>query len=302
MGAIKTSLLLAALTALFLAVGFLLGGEAGAIIALVLALGMNGFAWWNSSRLVLAMHGARPVTERSAPGLYRMVADLARRAGLPTPRIYIIESDQPNAFATGRSPRDAAVAVTRGLVRELDREELAGVIAHELAHIKNRDTLIMTVAATLAGAIGFLANFFLFFGGTNHRDNPLGLVGSLLLMILAPLAATLVQLAISRAREFEADRVGAAICGDPLWLARALERIEAGARRRPLPSAEAHPATAALFIVHPLTGGQLARLFQTHPPTQERIRRLLALRSAPRPAGRAARRGSVPITRRGPWS
>ena len=298
MNLIRTALLLAALTGLFLAVGFLFGGESGALLALLFALAMNGFAWWNSARMVLSMHRARPVTPGSAPELYGLVAGLAQRAGLPTPRIYVIESEQPNAFATGRSPSDAAVVVTRGLLRMLDREELAGVIAHELAHVRNRDTLIMTIAATLAGAIGFLANFLFFFGRSDDRGHPLGGIGALLVMILAPLAATLVQLAISRAREFEADRIGARICGHPRWLARALRRIEAAAARVPLASAEAHPATAALFIVHPLRGG-FSDLFRTHPPTEERIRRLLALEEeageSPPPRWRY---GSVPITRR----
>ena len=297
MNLIRTALLLAALTALFITVGFFFGGESGALVALLLALAMNGFAWWNSARLVLAMHHARPVTPDQAAELYRLVAQLAARAGLPTPRVYLIASDQPNAFATGRSPADAAVVVTRGLVHLLDREELAGVIAHELAHIRNRDTLIMTIAATLAGAIGFLANFLFFFGRGDSRDSPLGGVGALLLMLLAPLAATLLQLAISRAREFEADRTGARICGHPRWLARALAKIERGAARVPLMTAEAHPATAALFIVHPLRGG-LSGLFRTHPPTEERIRRLLALEAGAEEPLPRRRYGSVPITRR----
>jgi len=311
---LRTGLLLAALTALFGTVGLLAGGEAGMILALLFAGLGNLFAWWNSDRLVLAWHRARPVTPESHPGLHRLVAELAARAGIPTPRVYLIESPQPNAFATGRDPRHAAVAVTTGLLELLDREELAGVIAHELAHIRHRDTLTMTVAATLAGAVSALANLFFWFGGIlggERRDHPLGLVGTLLLLFLAPLAATLIQLAISRTREFAADAAGAEICGQPLWLARALEKIEAHARAAPLPTAELHPETAPLFIVNPLAGeGGIAALFRTHPPTGERIRRLreLARRmrlAPPRPLpthhapARPRRFGSVPPTRRG---
>ena len=315
MNLVRTGLLLAALTALFAMVGLLVGGEAGMVMALVLAGVGNLFAWWNADRLVLAWHRARPITPASEPGLYRLVAELAARAGMPTPRVYLIDSPQPNAFATGRNPAHAAVAVTRGLLDLLDQEELAGVIAHELAHIRHRDTLTMTVAATLAGAISALANMVFWFGGLfyggERRDHPLGLVGTLLLLMLAPLAATLIQLAISRTREFAADRGGAEICGNPLWLARALEKIEAYARRRPLATAELHPETAPLFIVNPLAGeGGIAALFQTHPPTEARIRRLLELARAmrlrprrPMPTHHAPARprrfGSVPPTRRG---
>jgi heat shock protein HtpX len=310
----RTALLLAAMTALFLAIGFAIGGEGGLVIALGLALAMNLFAYWNSDRMVLGMHGARPVDPRSAPELYALVADLARRAALPMPAVYLIETDQPNAFATGRSPERSAVAVTRGLLQTLDRGQLAGVIAHELAHIKNRDTLIMTVAATIAGAIGFLANFAFIFGrGNDSRQNPLGIVGTLLVMILAPLAAMLVQMAISRTREYSADRLGAEICGRPDWLAGALQRIEQVATGRVMQSAEHNPATAHLFIINPLRMGGVDNLFRTHPPTAERIRRLMQLplapgaggtqggfvRSAGSPwsggrAGRGAGRGSVP--------
>lgn len=302
MGVVRTGLLLAALTALFLVVGFLVAGEGGALVALVVALATNLFAWWNSDRMVLAVHRAQPVDASSAPELHTLVAALAHRAGLPMPRVYLIDAPQPNAFATGRDPAHAAVAVTSGLLRALDRDELAGVIAHELAHIRNRDTLTMTVAATLAGAVAFVANFFWFFAGSSdNRNNPLGLVGGLLLIVLAPLAATLLQLAISRAREFEADRTGAEILGDPRPLASALQRIEAIASGTVLPTAETHPATAPLFIVHPLRGSVLSALFRTHPPTEERIRRLLALATEYGTGSRAAshrqrRRGSVPIT------
>src|SRR5918996_46852 len=227
----RTALLLAAMTALFLTVGYLLAGEGGALIAFAIALAMNGWAYWNSDKMVLRMHRARPVTRASAPELVGLVEQLARRADLPMPAVYLLETNQPNAFATGRNPNNSAVAVTRGLIQSCDPEELAGVIAHELAHIKNRDTLIMTITATLAGAIGFLSQFALFFGmGRDQRNNPLGIVGTLLLMILAPLAAMLVQMAISRTREYAADRAGTEISGQPLWLARALQKIEQLAR------------------------------------------------------------------------
>ncbi|GBD42810.1 Protease HtpX [bacterium HR40] len=303
MGFVRTTLLLAALTGLFVTVGFVLGGEGGALVALALALLTNLFAWWNSDRLALAAHGARPLDPRSAPDLWSLVGELARRAGLPMPRLYLIEAPQPNAFATGRTPERAAVAVTSGLLAALDRRELAAVIAHELAHIRNRDTLTMTVAATLAGAIAFLANVFWLFGGSSdQRNHPLGAIGTLLMLVLAPLAATLLQLAISRAREYEADREGARICGDPAALASALARIEALASHSLLPTAETHPATAPLFIVHPLVGSSLSALFRTHPPTEERIRRLLAMAggsgTAPTLVGTTRRRGSVPFTGR----
>ncbi len=272
----KTAMLLAAMTALFLGMGYLLGGQTGLLIALVVSIGMNIFSWWNSDKMVLSMHNAEPVDEQSAPELYAMIAQLAKNAGLPMPRIYIIHTDQPNAFATGRDPEHGVVAVTTGLLRILDKEELAGVMAHELAHIKNRDTLIMTITATIAGAIYMLANFALFFGGRD-RNNPLGLVGTLLMMILAPMAAMLVQMAISRTREYAADREGALIAGHPLWLARALEKIEAHARGIPNPTAEAHPETAHLFIVNPLTGQGMDNLFSTHPNTENRIAALLEL-------------------------
>jgi heat shock protein HtpX len=273
---VRTGLLLAAMTALFLAVGFMLGGEAGLVIAFAAALAMNGYAWWNSDKMVLRMHGAREVGRAEAPQLVGMVEQLARNASLPMPKVYILDTDQPNAFATGRNPQNSAVAVTRGLLRAADAEELAGVLAHELAHIKNRDTLIMTVTATLAGAIGFLAQFALFFG-RGGRNNPLGLIGTILVMILAPLAAMLVQMAISRTREYSADRLGAEICGHPDWLARALERIEQMAKGMVNRRAEENPATAHMFIINPLSMGGVDNLFRTHPPTAERVRRLRAL-------------------------
>jgi heat shock protein HtpX len=280
MNIMRTALLLAAMTALFLVVGYLIAGEGGALIAFVLALAMNGWAYWNSDKMVLRMHNARPVTRASAPDLVGLVEQLARRAELPMPAVYVLETNQPNAFATGRNPENSAVAVTRGLIESCDPEELAGVIAHELAHIKNRDTLIMTITATLAGAIGFLAQFAFFFGGGRDNRNPLGVVGMLLVMILAPLAAMLVQTAISRTREYSADRGGAMICGQPLWLARALQRIEQLARGVVNEPAERNPASAHLFIVNPLRMGGIDSLFRTHPPTADRVRRLRELAGA----------------------
>jgi heat shock protein HtpX len=273
--------------------------------------------------MVLRMHGAQPVSRATAPELWDMVAELARRAELPMPALYVIPSDQPNAFATGRDPLHAAVAVTTGILETLPREELAGVIAHELAHIKNRDTLIMTVAATIAGAIGMLAQFGFLFGGSRDSENrhPLGVVGALLVMILAPLAAMLVQLAISRTREYAADRLGAQICGQPLWLARALQRIEALAEGRVMPTAEHNPATAHLFIVNPLRMGGVDNLFRTHPTTESRVAALVELARTmgsgggfePQPrrtTPAARRRGSVPESgigrgsawQRNPWN
>jgi heat shock protein HtpX len=286
----RTALLLAAMTALFLAVGYMLAGEGGALIAFVLALAMNGWAYWNSDKAVLRMHHARPVTRASAPDLVGLVEQLARRADLPMPAVYLLQTNQPNAFATGRNPENSAVAVTRGLIQSCDPEELAGVIAHELAHIKNRDTLIMTITATLAGAIGFLSQFAFFFGMGRDSRNPLGLIGTLLIMILAPLAAMLVQMAISRTREYSADRMGAEICGHPLWLARALQKIEQLARGIVNPTAERNPASAHLFIVNPLRIGGIDSLFRTHPATAERVRRLQAMT------------GGAPVSGRGPWS
>jgi len=288
MNILRTGVLLAGLTGLFLAVGFLIGGEGGLVIAFALALAMNAFAYWNSDKLVLRMYGARPVSETEAPTLVRLVRQLADQAELPMPKVFVMESDQPNAFATGRNPENAAVAVTQGLLRRLSSEETAGVLAHELAHVRNRDTLTMTVTATLAGAISMLANFGLFFGG-NNRNNPLGIVGVLLIAILAPLAAMLVQMAISRAREYEADRVGAEICGRPLWLAAALEKISAAAQSIDNHAAERNPATAHLFIVNPLHAHKLDGLFTTHPSTAERVARLrrqaVEMGRSPRPWG-----------------
>ena len=300
MNLVKTAMLLAFLTALFMGVGYVLAGPQGMWIALVLAAGMNLFSWWNSGNMVLRMHGAREVGPNDAPELYRMVEDLAANANLPTPRVYILETDQPNAFATGRSPQHAAVAASRGLLERLTPEEVAAVMAHELAHIENRDTLIMTVTATLAGAISMLANFALFFRGGDR--NPLGIVGVLIGMIVAPLAAGLVQMAISRTREYAADRRGAEICGNPGRLASALAKIATAAGRTVNLPAERSPATAHMFIVNPLTGQNFDNLFSTHPDTGNRIAALQAyaaelggtLPTAPAPARRVARAPARP--------
>ncbi|MBX6366993.1 MAG: zinc metalloprotease HtpX [Rhodospirillales bacterium] len=306
---LRTGMLLAALTALFMAVGWAIGGSGGMLTALLVAAAMNLFAYWNADRMVLGMYGAREVDAYAAPELHGLVSELARRAGLPMPRVYIVETEQPNAFATGRDPEHAAVAVTTGILRALSREELAGVLAHELAHIKNRDTLTMTVTATIAGAIGMLANLAFFLGPSHasSEDNRGSAIGGIVLALLAPLIAMLVQFAISRTREYEADREGAAICGEPLWLARALAKIDAYARRTVNVPAEQHPGTAHLFIVHPLRGGGADNLFSTHPSTENRIARLEAM--AVQGGSSRPRRASVPPTvgvwgvrrRTGPW-
>ena len=280
MNVFRTGVLLSALVALFGVAGYALGGQGGMMIALLVAVAMNVFAYWNSDSIVLRMHGAREIRRADLPWLHDMVAQLAERAELPMPRVYIIEQDQPNAFATGRNPENAAVAATTGLLRQLSHEEVAGVMAHELAHVKNRDTLIMTVTATIAGALSMLANFAMFssmFGGSSDRNSPLGGIGILLMAILAPLAATLVQLAISRAREYDADVLGAKICGRPLWLASALDRLDGAPKRIDNHVAEANPATAHLFIVNPLHAHSVDSLFATHPPMRERIARLRAM-------------------------
>jgi heat shock protein HtpX len=287
----KTAILMAAMTALFMGLGALLGGAQGAVIALAVAGAMNLFAFWNSDKAVLRMAGARLVDEASAPDLVRMVNDLADGARMPRPKVYVIETDQPNAFATGRNPENAAVAATTGLLRSLSREEVAAVMAHELAHIRNRDTLLMTLTATMAGAVSMLANFAFLFGG-QERDRPGGMIGTILLMILAPLAAGLVQMAISRAREYEADRLGAEICGNPLWLAAALRRIEGLAARTLNPAAERNPAVAHMFIINPLHAHAHDRLFATHPSTANRVKALEAM-VGPGPA-----RSAIPTVRR----
>ena len=273
---LRTTVLLAALTALFLVIGGALGGNQGLFVAFVFALLMNFASYWFSDKIVLSMYGAREVSLHEAPELYRLVQRLAQRAGIPMPRVYIIPSDAPNAFATGRNPQHGAVAVTEGILRLLDENELAGVLAHELGHIRNRDTLIMTVAATLAGAITMLAHMAQWgaifgFGRRDDEDSGGGVLGLLFMAILAPIAATLIQLAISRSREYFADSTGAAVAGSPSGLARALEKLHYASQRLPM---EANPATAHLFIVNPLTGGSLVNLFSTHPPIEERIRRL----------------------------
>lgn len=298
----RTALLLAGLTALFMGVGFLIGGKGGALIALVVAAGMNLFAYWNSDRMVLRMYGAHEVDRNSAPDLYNLVAELANRAQLPMPRVFLMDEAQPNAFATGRNPENAAVAVTVGLMQQLSREELAGVIAHELAHIRNHDTLIMTITATIAGAIGMVAQFGMFFGGNRDNNNhgP-GIIGSLAMMILAPFAAMLVQMAISRTREYAADNLGARICGNPMWLASALSRIENAAHQVPNMDAERNPATAHMFIINPLTGQGMDNLFATHPSTANRIAALQQLAAEFGTAGVSSSTGRA-ARPRGPWS
>jgi len=276
MNLFRTGLLMAAMTGLFVGVGYLVGGAGGMMLAFLFAAGMNLFAYWNSDKIVLRMYGAHPA-EDVRPELVQMVARLAENAGLPMPKVYVSDNPQPNAVATGRNPDHAAVCATTGLLDQLSSEEVAGVMAHELAHIKNRDTLTMTITATIAGAISMLANFAMFFGHSNdNRNNPLGFVGVLLVSILAPMAAMLVQMAISRAREYEADKMGAEISGRPLWLANALERIEGAAHRIDNGAAERNPATAHMFIINPLHGG-LSGLFRSHPHTAERVARLRAM-------------------------
>ncbi|MDJ1159773.1 zinc metalloprotease HtpX [Chelatococcus sp. SYSU_G07232] len=307
MNYVKTGLLLAALTALFGVVGFLIGGAGGMLIALVIAAGMNLFAYWNSDKIALASQGAQEVDEATAPELVRLVRQLAARAELPMPRVYLIDNPQPNAFATGRNPENAAVAATTGILHLLTREELAGVMAHELAHVKNRDTLTMTVAASIAGAISSLASMAQWgaiFGG-NRENNHGGFVGSLLIAILAPIAAMIIQMAISRSREYEADRIGAAICGNPLWLSSALAKIANGVAHIPNEDAERHPATAPLFIINPLSGRGMDNLFSTHPATENRIAALEQLAAEMGITGYGAmhpdQSGFFGIAARGPW-
>ncbi|MBL3594133.1 zinc metalloprotease HtpX [Rhodovulum sulfidophilum] len=300
MGYFRTALLMAALTAVFMGVGAMIGGSAGAMIALVVAAAMNLVTWWNSDAMVLRMNNARPATGPDGAELQRIVTGLARGAGMPVPKVYLIDSDQPNAFATGRSPENAAVAATTGLLARLSSEEVAGVMAHELAHIQNRDTLIMTVTATFAGAISMLANFAFFFGG--RREGGAGIVGTLAMALLAPMAAGLIQMAISRSREYEADRIGAGICGHPLWLASALTRIEALAERIDNPAAERNPATAHMFIINPLHGGARDKLFSTHPNTANRVAALQRMAPGAAPAmTRPATPRSIRRAPRGPW-
>jgi heat shock protein HtpX len=289
MNTLRTGVLMAALTGLFLAVGALVGGSTGMLIAFVIALATNLFAYWNSDKVLLSMYGARQVDAAGAPDLYRLVERLAAQAQLPMPKVFITENPQPNAFATGRNPDHAAVCVTTGLLAQVNQDELAGVLAHELGHVKHRDTLTMTITAVIAGAISMLANMAFFIGGSRDRDHPMGMVGMLLVTMLAPIAAMLVQAAISRSREFEADRAGAEITGRPMWLASALGQIERAAERVPNYPADANPATAHMFIINPLHGG-ISGLFATHPSTEERIARLRAMAGA----------DATPV-HKGPW-
>ncbi len=321
MNTLRTAMLLAAMTALFMGVGFLIGGSGGMMIALVIAAGMNLFSYWNADKMVLSMHHAVEVDERNAPEYFSIVRGLAQRAGLPMPKVYLIDNDQPNAFATGRNPQNAAVAATTGLLRRLSHEEVAAVMAHELAHVQHRDTLTMTIVATLAGAISMLGNFAFFFGGNRDNNNPFGFVGVLVAMIVAPFAAMIVQMAVSRTREYSADRRGAEICGNPLWLASALDKIARGAERIANPDAERNPATAHMFIINPLSGERMDNLFSTHPNTENRIAALQAMAgefspAASTPAAPSAnpsrKSRSVPTTgwgrggsqppKKGPWS
>ncbi len=319
MNLVRTAMLLAFMTVLFMAVGYVIGGRGGMMIALVMAAGMNFFSYWNSDRLVLRMYRAQEVDERGAPEYYGIVRDLANNAGLPMPRVYVIDNPQPNAFATGRNPQNAAVAASTGLLQSLSYEEVAGVMAHELAHIQHRDTLTMTLTATLAGAISMLGNFAFFFGGNRENNNPLGFIGVLIAMIVAPLAAALVQMAISRTREYSADRRGAEICGNPLWLASALRKIAGAAHAIPNYDAERNPATAHMFIINPLSGERMDNLFSTHPNTENRVAALEQMArdvsagstSTVRPDNAVRKSRSVPRTGwgrggseppKGPWS
>lgn len=274
---VKTGLLMAAITALFMVVGGMIGGQRGMMLALLFALAMNFFSYWFSDKMVLRMYNAQEVDETSAPQFYGVVRELAQRANLPMPRVYLIEEDAPNAFATGRDPHHAAVAATTGILRVLSERELRGVMAHELAHVQHRDILISTISATMAGAISALANFAMFFGGRDENGRPANPIASIAVAILAPLAASLIQMAISRAREFEADRGGAQISGDPQALAQALDKIHRYAQGIPFAAAEEHPATAQMMIMNPLSGGGIANLFSTHPATEERIARLMEM-------------------------
>ncbi|MBX3529333.1 MAG: zinc metalloprotease HtpX [Rhizobiaceae bacterium] len=319
MNIIRTAMLLALMTALFMGVGYLIGGSGGMFIAFLIAAGMNLFSYWNADKMVLRMHRAVEVDERNAPEYFAIVRDMAANAGLPMPKVYLIDNDQPNAFATGRNPQNAAVAATTGLLRRLSHEEVAGVMAHELAHVQNRDTLTMTITATLAGAISMLGNFAFFTGGSRDNNNGFGIIGVLVAIIVAPLAAAMVQMAVSRTREYAADRRGAEICGEPLWLASALDKIARNAKAIHNPDAERNPATAHLFIINPLSGERMDGLFSTHPATENRIAALEAMheewahtgagggaprRAEPRPAEKPrdeARAERPAPTREAPW-
>ncbi|TPI57883.1 zinc metalloprotease HtpX [Mesorhizobium sp. B3-1-3] len=307
MNTLRTTMLLAAMTALFMGVGYLIGGSGGMVIALLIAAGTNLFSYWNADKMVLSMNRAVEVDEKNAPEYYAIVQALAKQAGLPMPKTYLIDNPQPNAFATGRNPENAAVAASTGLLERLSHEEVAAVMAHELAHVQHRDTLTMTIVATLAGAISMLGNFAFFLGGSRENNNPFGFVGVLVAMIVAPFAAMIVQMAVSRTREYEADRRGAEICGHPLWLASALSKIARGAEQIPDPDAERNPAMAHLFIINPLHGERMDNLFSTHPNTENRI---AALQEMARAMGGAApanrRKASAPPMQpeepsAGPW-
>lgn len=319
MNLMRTAMLLAFMTALFMGVGFLIGGKGGMMIALLVAAGMNFFSYWNSDRMVLSAYHAQQIDERNAPEFYETIRGLAQNAGLPMPKVYLYDNPQPNAFATGRNPQNAAVAASTGLLQQLTPQEVAGVMAHELAHIQNRDTLIMTITATFAGAISMLGNFAFFFGGNRNGNNSSGMIGTLVAMIVAPLAAMLVQMAISRTREYSADRRGAEICGNPIWLANALGKIAGAAKQIPNADAERNPATAHMFIINPLSGERMDNLFSTHPNTENRIAALQAMAGdGPQPSTQAVqpdnavrKSRSVPTTGwgrggtqppKGPWS
>jgi heat shock protein HtpX len=301
MAMFKTLLLMAAMTALFLVAGALMGGQTGMLIALAIAVATNLIAYWNSDRMVLRMQGAKPISREEAPEYHEMVEHLVKRAGIPMPKLYVIQSDQPNAFATGRNPENAAVAATTGLLRILNRDEIEGVIAHELAHIRNRDTLIMTMTATFAGAISMLANFTMFFGGS--RDNrPFGPIGTIAMVILAPMAAMIVQTAVSRTREYEADRMGAAISGKPRALASALRKIHAAVKNKVNHNAEANPAQAHLYIINPLMGLRMDNLFSTHPDTENRVAELEELAQNMVAVGQPQHDHAQNQTDTGPWN
>ena len=294
MNVFKTGILMAGMTALFMGIGFLMGREQGMLLALVFAAGMNLFTYWNADKMVLRMNGARQVSDSEVPEFHRMVARLAANAGLPMPKVYIIDNPQPNAFATGRNPENAAVAATTGLLRHLSPDEVEGVMAHELSHVKNRDTTIMAFTATMAGAISMLANFGFLFSSRDSRNNPLGPIGSIAMIILAPMAAMIVQMAISRTREYGADRGGAEISGKPLALASALRRISEAAHHIPNEAAERNPAMAHMFIINPLSGLRADALFSTHPNTENRIAALEAI--AQEMGGASTSRSAT-----GPW-
>ncbi|SOH93104.1 heat shock protein HtpX [Monaibacterium marinum] len=290
----KTGLLLAALTALFMTVGWFVGGQLGMLIAFCFAVGTNAWAWWGSDQAMLKMHNAQPVTRASVPELFDMVQEMSQRAEMPMPKIYLITEDQPNAFATGRNPENAAVAATTGILRLLSHDELRGVMAHELAHIKNHDTLIMTIAATVGGAIAMLAQFGMFFGGNHRERGALGAIGMIAAVLLAPLAAMMIQMLISRTREYSADKMGAQIARDPVGLANALRKISGAVPAHEIESAESNPATAHMFIINPLSGRGTDNLFSTHPNVNNRIEALMKLADSPEMTRPTVRASSIP--------